>query len=544
MEINCRHFKYLELVLLTFYAVAFYVILIRRSLHLSHEYLVWHGSATPRNFVQGWLWGRPNDLTDSQWRNFRGNLPILTVVMGVFTFVANTLRSSFQLKGRGMSIVWLIISLSYLAYLHGACILFILSIASGNFILVKIFAYSKLFPCILWIYNLSFLICNRIYEGYSFSSIGQNWAILDSYRGTFRWHICYNLVVLRMISFGCDYHWVYRASRIDHKKHTQNCSTCSLGKACYHLLQEKSVPMERFSFVTYLCYLIYAPLYIAGPIASFNAFSSQLDLPQKTHSVKNIICYGVRWVLNLLLMELMTHLFYYNALATSGFWRHSSAFETFVIGYGVLNFMWLKFLLIWRYFRFWALMGGVEAPENMPRCINNCYSLEDFWKGWHSSFNKWLVRYIYIPLGGARRKLLIVWVVFTFVAIWHDLEWKLLSWAWLTCFLWVPEILVKLAMTNIQAKGMFSQLILRELSAMIGAFTITGLMITNLVGYVIGPAGLDWLKSRMLKPDGLPVLGSIYFTFYVGTKIMFHIREAKRKSPNGLIGSERKRNVM
>lgn len=35
---------------------------------------------------------------------------------------------------------------------------------------------------------------------------------------------------------------------------------------------------------------------------------------------------------------------------------------------------------------------GIEAPENMPRCINNCYNLESFWKNWHASYNKWLVR--------------------------------------------------------------------------------------------------------------------------------------------------------
>lgn len=163
--------------------------------------------------------------------------------------------------------------------------------------------------------------------------------------------------------------------------------------------------------------------------------------------------------------------------------------------------MWLKFFLLWRYFRFWSLVNfavmlllpfysflscsslclcfletfglrsmliiylrrslfstiifvqvnGIEAPENMPRCLNNCYNLESFWKNWHASFNKWLVRYcsqsfdllylsiclaltlrfgmmcllryMYIPLGGTQRKLLNVWVIFTFVAIWHDLEW-------------------------------------------------------------------------------------------------------------------------
>ena len=36
---------------------------------------------------------------------------------------------------------------------------------------------------------------------------------------------------------------------------------------------------------------------------------------------------------------------------------------------------------------------------------------------------KFVFRYIYIPLGGSQRKLLNVWVIFSFVAIWHDLEW-------------------------------------------------------------------------------------------------------------------------
>lgn len=90
---------------------------------------------------------------------------------------------------------------------------------------------------------------------------------------------------------------------------------------------------------------------------------------------------------------------------------------------------------------------------------------------------------MYIPLGGAKRKLINVWVVFTFVAIWHDLEWycyilssllvvavimlsfslphmlratfgfrKLLSWAWLTCAFFLPEILVKYAANTFQVR--------------------------------------------------------------------------------------------
>jgi len=39
----------------------------------------------------------------------------------------------------------------------------------------------------------------------------------------------------------------------------------------------------------------------------------QLDMPQNTLSFKDVAWYGVRWLFSFLLIELMTHLFYYNA---------------------------------------------------------------------------------------------------------------------------------------------------------------------------------------------------------------------------------------
>lgn len=516
--------KQRELIFLVLYAIVFYAVIIRRSLQLSHDHYPKLNGLRP-----GWMDGRLTDASDSQWRNFRGNLPILTIVFGVFMLVANTLRAYYCLKAKGMSVVWLLISFIYLSYLHEACIIFVLSIASANYLLVKIFGRTKNFPFLLWIFNLSFLFTNRVYGGYSFSTIGENWAYLDNFRGTFRWHICFNFVVLRMISFGYDYHWAYRKSPIDQKKHIQRCSQCSSGKTCYLQLQERGVQNDKFCFTTYLCYLVYAPLYIAGPVISFNAFASQLDTPQKNYSPREVAWYGLRWFFSLSLMELMTHFFYYNAFAISGLWRHLSPMDIFIIGYGVLNFMWLKFFLIWRYFRFWSLVSGIETPENMPRCINNCYNLESFWKNWHASFNKWLVRYMYIPLGGSQRKLLNVWAVFTFVAIWHDLEWKLLSWAWLTCIFFIPEMIVKSAATSFEVKSSIGEFVFRELSAVAGAATITCLMVANLVGFVIGPSGINWLISGFIQEEGLPTLAGMFVTFYVGTKLMFHISERKQR---------------
>jgi D-alanyl-lipoteichoic acid acyltransferase DltB (MBOAT superfamily) len=50
---------------------------------------------------------------------------------------------------------------------------------------------------------------------------------------------------------------------------------------------------------------------------------------------------------------------------------------------------------------------------------------------------------MYIPLGGSSWRLANVWAIFTFVALWHDMEWRLLGWAWLMALAIAPEMLVK-----------------------------------------------------------------------------------------------------
>ena len=91
--------------------------------------------------------------------------------------------------------------------------------------------------------------------------------------------------------------------------------------------------------------------------------------------------------------------------------------------------MFLKFLIFWRFFRTFALFDNIVAPENMTRCMHNSKSFADFWRAWHASFNKWTVRYLYIPLGGRNTQAYSVWFIFIFVGLWHDLWWSWVAWA-------------------------------------------------------------------------------------------------------------------
>lgn len=78
------------------------------------------------------------------------------------------------------------------------------------------------------------------------------------------------------------------------------------------------------------------------------------------------------------------------------------------------------------------------------RCMSNNYSIVGFWKGWHCSFNRWLVRYIYVPLGGSRPgRRWNVFIVFVFVAYWHDVEPKLFAWGLLNGIFLALEMMVK-----------------------------------------------------------------------------------------------------
>ena len=109
----------------------------------------------------------------------------------------------------------------------------------------------------------------------------------------------------------------------------------------------------------------------------------------------------------------------------------------------------------------------MDPVENMVRCMANNYSAAGFWRGWHRSYNQWLIRwvlsvlvytqwhliltrnrYIYIPIGGRGSGILATILVFTFVALWHDLTFKLLAWGWLISLFILPEMLLTRAITR------------------------------------------------------------------------------------------------
>ncbi|KAF9580700.1 glycerol transporter [Lunasporangiospora selenospora] len=492
---------------------------------------------------EGWF-GYKVDNSDGQYAGFRNNIPSLVIVICIylpashfFNYLMNrsavpegsTPISTNVQQERGLpflSRAWFFLGFSfiYLYYMYGLSLLKIMAIVSINYLIAKLGKRynSRWIPIATWIFNIAILFLNEAYHGYNFADIHESLAWMDEYSGfKRRWDVNFNFTMLRLVSFNMDYYWSLNASR----------GSVLEGR-------EKVVPQtdkERvaisahsrdYNYIYYLSYALYAPLYIAGPIMTFNDFISQLRYP-KAISLRTAGLYIVRFVFALLAMEWMMHYMYMVAISKRQAWDNDPLIQICMIGLFNLVMIWFKLLIIWRFFRLWALLDGIEAPENMIRCVLNNYSALGFWRSWHKSFNLWIIRYVYVPLGGSRYAMYNIWAVFTFVAVWHDINLKLLAWGWLISLFILPEIIAGRIFSK-QKWGSWPYY--RHLCAVGAVGNILMMMIANLVGFCIGLDGVKHMLTDLVSSgQGWVTILGCCCGLFVGAQIMFELREAEKR---------------
>jgi len=242
-----------------------------------------------------------------------------------------------------------------------------------------------------------------------------------------------------------------------------------------------------------------------------------LNVPTRT-----TLLYLLRFLLCFVTMELILHYMYVVAIKDTNAWWGGTPAQISLVGFWNLQVVWLKLLVPWRFFRLWALVDGIDAPENMVRCMANNYSLLGFWRSWHRSYNIWNIRYLYIPLGGSSRPILATMVVFTFVALWHDLSFNLLAWGWLISVFFIPELVARhfIPASKYGARPWF-----RHVAAAGAVINIVMMMIANLVGFVIGMDGMKYLTSELFGTfAGLRFMAFVFICLFIAVQVMFEYR--------------------
>ncbi|KAI1298530.1 MBOAT, membrane-bound O-acyltransferase family-domain-containing protein [Xylaria venustula] len=517
----------------------------------------------------GWIPGRKIDATDSQYRTFRNNIPYLATLLvlhpllrrlyNAVVFRVNsggetsrpTLEEADQRLNQRASFDFGF-AIIYLVALHGISAVKILAILYLNYQVATTLP-RKSVPVTTWLFNVGILFANELGKGYKFGDIASflwvflsgglidesnsslvSWGRwLDSYGGLMgRWEILFNLTVLRLISFNLDYYW--SLDRRAYSPIEKQLDPSSLSER-----DRVSTPAQSkdFSFRNYVAYAIYAPLYLTGPIITFNDYISQLRYKPASLELSRTIRYGIRFALALLAMEVILHYDYVQAIAKfSPRWAEYTAAQLCLLSFFNLHLIWLKLLLPWRFFRLWSLVDGIDPPENIIRCVSNNWSTLAFWRSWHRSFYRWSLRYIYLPLGGssfssardAARSVLTYVLVFTFVALWHDIQLRLLIWGWLIVFFMLPEMAAGSLFPKRRWEGRPTAY---RMLCCAGAVVNIFMMVTaNLVGFAFGVDGLRSMLAGIFEDfSGYLFLVVVCLSLFVGVQIMFEIRESEKR---------------
>ncbi|KAI6108908.1 MBOAT, membrane-bound O-acyltransferase family-domain-containing protein [Pisolithus croceorrhizus] len=472
----------------------------------------------------GWLFGRDVDNSDRQYRAFRDNIPALSLLALIYLtlqwiYTRSAIGSMSAIPKDNVHLVPYLIFFAtlYLVGLHGTSTIKILTILTINYYIGKGLQGSRIGPLLTWIFNAFILFVNERNEGYHFSSLHPSLAALDVFEGLYpRWHISFNITMLRLVSFNMDYYWA--------------CNSLSTEDRDMRATQKERIntphPLEFYTYANYLAYALFPPLYIAGPILTYNDFLWQLRRPQEI-SLSSVMKYFIRFLICLITMEFILHTMYVVAIKDTRAWVGDTSLELSMIGFWNLIIVWLKLLLPWRFFRLWSLASGIDPPENMVRCMANNYSTTGFWRSWHRSYNLWIVRYIYIPLGGTKNVAVATLLIFTFVALWHDLSFRLLAWGWLVCLFIVPELLAAYLLPQSKYGRYWWY---RHVCAIGAVFNILMMMTANLVGFVIGIEGVLYLSGQITGSlEGFRFIVTGCCCLFAGVQLMFEYREEEKR---------------
>jgi alginate O-acetyltransferase complex protein AlgI len=202
----------------------------------------------------------------------------------------------------------------------------------------------------------------------------------------------------------------------------------------HYALDRYNEKVEQGTLAEYLAFIFFFPTMVAGPIKRFQDFVPCLQKPSE------------KWVVdwNRGITRILVGLVKKFAIADvlTSFTDHLNQTDIAQAERWVLP-LWL-FAFGWKiYFDFSAYsdiaigsgrLFGIRIPENFdwPYVRTN---IAEFWRHWHISLYKWLVDYVFIPLGGSRGTTLAVYrnvvIVMLVSGVWHGAGLNFIVWgAW------------------------------------------------------------------------------------------------------------------
>jgi D-alanyl-lipoteichoic acid acyltransferase DltB (MBOAT superfamily) len=310
----------------------------------------------------GYLFGnRPMDNSDAQYRGFRSNIPALIPLALGHVFMSQfivSMTNSSEGTSRAIPVkIYISLLLSCIVFFvfYGFDVLKVLFFNFCFFFATK--ATQNLFfaPVLYWSLSIATLLMINWVD----LSDMPLFEFFNTYKGMgLNWTASYNFNILRMISYGMDNYWRCQNPKMlisDHEKHCKECQESRFNDSeCAKLRIEAPLPDSNYNLVNFMAYTLYLPLYLAGPIITFNDFIAQSKKKPKSITLYGTLVYGARWILLACLMEIMIHAFHVIAISKARAWDGFTPFQITMVGFWSLKHIWLKLTVIWKFFRLWV----------------------------------------------------------------------------------------------------------------------------------------------------------------------------------------------
>ena len=373
----------------------------------------------PELYLEDWLLGkRYFAWTDLQFRFWRFNIDWL-LGFALLHIVFDRMTKKTRVNG----MFHLLVGLAMLVFFHGiggAIIVF--SIYIINYLFINQFVGTKALIPGVWIFNIAVLVISDYYGGFHIpeDTLPSYLWFLSHWR-KMHWHIYFKLSLCRLISYACDYHWAVKKTNFEQKGNRIEKYSAT------------HAPMGLHSFWMYCLYLLNVPLYLAGPLCTYNSFVLQRLIMKRVHSFSLLAKLFGAVVYTHLMNHVLGFIYYNVCLDDLSIYKELDAWEMIAAAGFLSWFIYSKFYIIWTFSRAWAGLEGLDVEPNIKGFFIPCYTFRDFWRMWNVTMHHWVMRYIYRPLGGSHSQFWSVWIIFSFVGLWHDLHVKWLVWALFNC---------------------------------------------------------------------------------------------------------------
>ena len=189
---------------------------------------------------------------------------------------------------------------------------------------------------------------------------------------------------------------------------------------------------DNVDLIDYLCYILYFPKLIMGPLMEPSDFMAQINDPLRKKFKAENLASGIK----LFSYGLFKKVLIADTFSRAVLWVYDNL-EAATAMDCVLLILFYTFEIYFDFSGYSDMaigvseMLGIDLPMNFDSPYK-AVSVRDFWKRWHMSLTKFLTKYLYIPMGGSRKGTFFTYlntmIVFLVSGLWHGANWTFVLW--------------------------------------------------------------------------------------------------------------------